>query len=192
MPKIVADDTVYNAVIEVLKTHGYSGATTKLIAELAGVNETTLYRKYGTKEQLVKNAVEYIIDRVDIDSIAYYTGDIHADLVRLFNGFFQSVEHTGGDIFMVLTAEMNRFPELQSISLTPFKMISKVGLLLARYQAEGILRQEHPFLAVLSFMAPMALSRRLSLISDGPSFPQLDADTYVDGYINGRLLKSES
>ena len=51
MPKVIEDEDVYQAVIEVVAEYGYSGATTKQMADAADVSEVTLFRKYGNKAQ---------------------------------------------------------------------------------------------------------------------------------------------
>ena len=53
MPKIIEDENVYRAAVQVVIKRGYSGATTKQIAEAAGISEVTLFRKYGNKAQLI-------------------------------------------------------------------------------------------------------------------------------------------
>jgi AcrR family transcriptional regulator len=37
---------------------GFRGTTTRRIAQVAGVNEITLFRHFGTKEALVKEALK--------------------------------------------------------------------------------------------------------------------------------------
>ena len=187
MPKIVADDVVFDAVLSVVVAHGYSGATTKSIAELADVNEATLFRKYGSKAQMVLQAVENLVMRTDILSLVSYTGDVRADLLQVLEALFRA-EDANGDVFLVLIAEVHRHPELEGLIHTPLKLFSHIGQLLARYQAEGVLRQEHPMQAVLAFIAPISMSRRLRSLGGAGRFPKLDAVGYVDGYLGGRML----
>ncbi len=54
MPKVIADMQIFQAVMEIIAARGYAGATTRQIAEAAGVSEVTLFRKYGSKAELVK------------------------------------------------------------------------------------------------------------------------------------------
>jgi len=57
MPKIVEDKTVYRAVLQTVFERGYAGATTKEMAAAADISEVTLFRKFGTKGQLGKQAL---------------------------------------------------------------------------------------------------------------------------------------
>ena len=42
MPKIITDEEIYQAVMQVVSERGYAGATTKQMAEAANVSEVTL------------------------------------------------------------------------------------------------------------------------------------------------------
>ena len=58
-----ADDRILEATISVLARDGYAGATTRKIADEAGVNEVTLFRKFKNKENLVSEARKYSKER---------------------------------------------------------------------------------------------------------------------------------
>ncbi|MDO8793442.1 MAG: helix-turn-helix domain-containing protein [Vicinamibacterales bacterium] len=45
------------AAVRAYSDHGYLGATTRRIAEAAGLNEVTLFRLFGSKDALVEQAV---------------------------------------------------------------------------------------------------------------------------------------
>ena len=45
MPKKIDNEAVYQGVVDRLIERGYAGATTKHIAELAGISEVSLFRK---------------------------------------------------------------------------------------------------------------------------------------------------
>ena len=47
-------DRILEAAARVYALHGYRGATTRLIANAAGVNEVTLFRTFGSKDSLFK------------------------------------------------------------------------------------------------------------------------------------------
>lgn len=45
------------AAVQAFGAQGYRGATTRRIAEAAGVNEVTLFRQFGSKERLLREAL---------------------------------------------------------------------------------------------------------------------------------------
>ena len=50
-------DKLLAAAVKVYGAHGYRGATTRRIADTAGVNEVTLFRTFGSKAALIDEAV---------------------------------------------------------------------------------------------------------------------------------------
>lgn len=50
-------DKIVRAALEVFAEAGYRGATTRRIAQHAGVNEVTLFRHFGSKEELIEEAL---------------------------------------------------------------------------------------------------------------------------------------
>ncbi len=46
------------ATLDVFAETGYRGATTRRIAHQAGVNEVTLFRQFGSKDQLIQEALQ--------------------------------------------------------------------------------------------------------------------------------------
>ena len=48
---------VLEATVSALIEHGYDGLTMERIADRAGVNKTTLYRRWGSRAGLVVDAV---------------------------------------------------------------------------------------------------------------------------------------
>lgn len=50
-------EAILAAALEAYSKYGFRGATTRCIAELAGVNEVTLFRHFGSKDALVGEAL---------------------------------------------------------------------------------------------------------------------------------------
>src|SRR5512133_3787560 len=50
-------DELLSAAAQVYAEAGYRGATTRRIAQMAGVNEITLFRHFGSKEALLLEAI---------------------------------------------------------------------------------------------------------------------------------------
>ena len=76
------DDPLLTAALQVLAERGLKGATTRAIAERAGVNEVTLFRRHGTKLALLRAAV---LSRTTVlaGRGVHYTGNLEADLIHL-------------------------------------------------------------------------------------------------------------
>jgi AcrR family transcriptional regulator len=52
-----ARQKILEAAVRVFAETGYRGATTRRIAQEAGVNEVTLFRQFGSKEELIREAI---------------------------------------------------------------------------------------------------------------------------------------
>jgi len=186
MPKIVVDETIFNAAIQTVLERGYSGATTKQIAEAAAISEVTLFRKYGSKAELIKQAIASMTEQMEFEAATQYTGDIAADLLRVTRMYQGSAEKSGQFIYSIIL-EIHRNPELVEIMNRPMGMIHAVGHLLERYQVEGILKQEHLLHAVAGLIGPLIATNMLRQITAVLLMPPVDLQNHVANYLNGRL-----
>jgi AcrR family transcriptional regulator len=57
MRPMVSRERIISAAADVYAQHGFRGATTRRIAEAAGVNEITIFRQFGSKEALMHEAL---------------------------------------------------------------------------------------------------------------------------------------
>ncbi len=81
---------VFEATLQVLQERGYEFTSIAEIAQRAGVHETSIYRRWGTKEALL---VEALLARTEEVIRVPDTGTLRSDLVQLLEElrlFFQS------------------------------------------------------------------------------------------------------
>ena len=187
MPKIVVDNQIYLAVIQVVSERGYSSATTKQMADAADVSEMTLFRKYGNKAELVKQAIAFIIEETDFSSAAYYTGDVHADLLRVVKSYQDTAVKNGLFIF-ALFADLTRHPELINSMKEPFSVFQSIGALIARYQSEGVLKTEYPLHSVAKLLAPLVYISTIRNSKLIDTLPDLDLSGHVTSYLEGHCI----
>jgi len=187
MPKILEDEQIYRAVMQVVSERGYIGATTKQMADAAHVSEVTLFRKYENKAQLVKQAISFIVGQTDFASAAQYTGDIHADLLRVVQAYQDTtVKH--GLFFAALFSEVSRHPELVDSIGEPLTIFRAIGELIARYQLGGTLQEEHPSLAVAALLGPLIYASMMSNAMPDNPLPTLDLSIHVTRFLAGRRV----
>lgn len=185
MPKIIENEQIYPAIMQVVSERGYTGATTKQMADAANISEVTLFRKYGNKAQLVKQAIASIIEKSDFALAAEYTGNVHADLLKIAQAY-QDTAVRYGYFFVSLFSEVTRQPELVDSLDGPLNIFRSVSGLITRYQAEGVLQQEPPPFAVAALLGPlMYLSLMSGAIPDNP-LPSINLDTHVTRFLAGR------
>lgn len=187
MPKQVNDNEVFLAVTKLLVERGYAGTTTKQIAREANVNEVTLFRKYGSKAELVTQAIAQYAIQEDIDALVMYTGDVETDLQRVVTQYFTFAERHG-EFFPIIVSEMTRYPELQSVMDAPMELIAAVSGLIKRYQETGVLEEENPFLAVTALLGPLIVNSMVRKGKPDVPLPLPDLQTHVRCFLNGRSV----
>lgn len=187
MPKIIDDEKVFRAVMQTVIERGYAGAKTKQIAEAAGISEVTLFRKYESKAELVKKAIAATAVQMDFTAATYYTGDIVADLERVVKAY-QELSGQHGQFITALMGEIARHPELSSLLDAPLQLMEGVGVLLARYQGEGILQPELPLQAVAALLGPLMIANMIRQTNATVSLPPPDAARHVGRFLEGRRV----
>ena len=187
MPKIMKDEEIYQAVVQVISERGYAGATTKQMAEVANVSEVTLFRKYENKQQLVKQAIAFLVNQADFEAATQYTGDVAADLLRIVQAYQESAVQNGQFIF-VLLAEMQRYVEMADLLDAPLRIFSRMGDLLARYQTEGQLQPENPMHALTALLGPLIYVDMLHKAMGDKVIPPLNLELHVTHFLAGRVL----
>ncbi len=184
MPRI-PDAQVLGAAIEVMLRRGYAGATTKQIAEAAQINEVTLFRRFGTKANLLRKAMLTEVENFGGSDGIPYTGDLHADLTHVVRAYAELLRRRGRMVPM-LFAELPRHPELREVVGPPLRMLESVGELVARYQREGLLESEPPMRAVAALLAPLLIPTLLGEHAPEALRGAWDAEEHVRGFLHGR------
>lgn len=106
-PKLVRGEAVVQRVLDAamqeLAQSGYKGFRIEEVAKIAGVNKTTVYRRWPTKSDLVRDAITAgTAGKVTMPN----TGSLRSDLVAFGRIFVERVtSHVGKCIFRMLSAE---------------------------------------------------------------------------------------
>lgn len=94
---------VLEATLRELSKVGYRALSIEVVAEQAGVNKTTIYRRWPTKAELVREAFLSMVDDV---FHAPDEGSLRADLVAFAKGIRDiAASEQGRGIFRVMAAE---------------------------------------------------------------------------------------
>lgn len=184
MPKVIDEAIVFRTVVDMLVTRGYGGATTKEIAEIAGVNEATLFRKYGSKVDLFEKAVNHLLADAPLGRLAY-TGDLEADLLSIVTAYMRTNEMYG-EIIPTLLAELPRYPELKGAFHTAWENIQIIVRVIQEYQTRGLLESEPALTSLNALIGPMMTEQMLRHSGLGLPVPDLDAGAHVEAFLHGR------
>jgi AcrR family transcriptional regulator len=186
MPKVIDEVKIYNAALELLVSHGYEGATTQKIAHLAGVNEVTLFRNFGSKAALFKKAIDFLLADTPLGK-PVFSGDLEADLLAVAQAYIDS-NRSFGDIVPILLVELPRHPELRVSFDTPWENMQVIPGILQKYQELGLLKPESTFVTIAALIGPITMSEMVRRANLGLSLPAFDAQGHVAAFLHGRKI----
>jgi AcrR family transcriptional regulator len=107
-----ADEAIVRATLELLLEHGYRGLTMEQVRGRAAVGKATLYRRYGSKEELVADAVRHLDQQIPVPD----TGSVRGDILAVAGSVLAAAARVGAAAFMPrLLAESAGDPQMQEI-----------------------------------------------------------------------------
>lgn len=178
-----ARSRLLQAALDEVAQSGLRGATTRLIAERARVNEVTLFRHFGSKSALVAEALRHATEGFGA-AAARPSGNVQRDLKELALAYWEFVGANRGAMVRLLP-ELSRDPTLGEAggAVTVKAFGSLLGLFRHHQQAGALAPEEDPENLALAFLGPL-MARGLLADSLGLVAP-LDAEGYVAGYLDG-------
>ncbi|HXA31040.1 MAG TPA: helix-turn-helix domain-containing protein [Acidimicrobiales bacterium] len=189
MAELVTDAMMFDAALAVLAERGYVGATTRRIAEAAGINEVTLFRRFGDKRQLILAAIHTDISRL-ADNGLTTTGDIEADLIRVVEYYTGIYQHRNG-LVGTLLLEGARNPSVAALIQEPLGAMLRLAEIFAGYQRAGQMVEEPTEFAVQALLAPLLVITLLRRVTSS-EIAVPDARTVVQRFLKGRLTERQT
>jgi len=169
-------ERIIEAALQLISEKGYTAATTKTIAELAGVNEVTLFRHFGNKRGLLKAIVEqfsyYPLLQQEIHQNV--TWELEKDLLNFSLKHFEFLMSIK-DLVMIGFKESIQFPEIsEEIANIPLLIKKELCQYFQEMQQRGKIREVDFEAAALSLIALnfghfMSRARLGTMVSDIPT-----------------------
>lgn len=184
MPKRIDEEKLFLEVVRILVDRGFDKATTKQIAEAAGINEVTLFRKFGSKEGLIRTALQHILADSPLHNLTY-TGDLKSDLITIVQAY-NEMSTQYGEVIATLVTEIPRDPAYQEL-LTPFfEVVRSITEIILLYQEQKVLKEEPGFSVVSALLGPIMVRKMLEKTRPGFTMGEFSADEYVTDFLGGR------
>lgn len=148
-------DKILRSAIDLMAERGYHGATTKEIAARADVNEVTLFRHFGSKQNLLAAAFDRFHYGEEMAKLfrERLTGELQADLL-LISRTYHRLMNRNRKLIMIAQKEGGNLPD--DVHEKALRHPRRLKQLLTEYfaaQAErGRIVTSRPDLLALSFM----------------------------------------
>jgi AcrR family transcriptional regulator len=141
------------AASELFTRKGYAAATTRAIAQAAGVNEVTLFRHFGSKENLAKAIMDQFGGpAIAADLESRFSGDYLQDL-SLFGHAMLKVMTERSDVMRMAICEAGIFPEFQQVvAENPRQLRRALARYLEKQMKAGIISNGHPEVLAQAFL----------------------------------------
>jgi AcrR family transcriptional regulator len=139
---VEADEAILRATLDLLTDGGYAALTMERVRERSGVGKATIYRRYGSKEELVAAAIKHLnVDFPDPPDTGSILGDFGATAQMVLEG----AERTGfAPTVARLLSEVASDPDMHQLFtenlVEPRRRV--VGTLVERAKARGEIRQD--------------------------------------------------
>jgi len=130
------------AAAEVFAQHGFRGSTTRRIADAAGVNEITIFRQFGSKEALIREAMQLLSQSAGLTTLPDVPGDPETELTQWSESFFQHLR-LRSSIIRKTMGELEERPEMsECASEVPRRASNDLCVYLTALKRQGRIKVE--------------------------------------------------
>ena len=185
-----SEERLLDAAVAVLAKRGYDGATTREIADLAGVNEVTLFRRFRSKENLLDAVLARNRDRSLRALESVLSDEAGSDPAACLRKEGRGLTHStqaDSDFLVLVVAEARR---KKGVAKARSSLVRAVVRRLGRYfedeMKRGALREVDPeaaALTILSFLEYTSLLRGVTPDIAGGGEKALDE--FIDIFVHG-------
>ena len=132
-------DRILRAAARVYSQHGFRGATTRLIAQEADVNEVTLFRTFGSKEALIEEAIRASAAAADVAELPDEPVDPEQELATWCASRIREM-HLGRALIISCMADVEQRPEVAcGANLGASRSWTQLKRYLERLRAKGLM-----------------------------------------------------
>src|SRR6266513_1757554 len=135
-------DEILNAAAGVFAQHGFRGSTTRRIADAAGVNEITIFRQFGSKEALIREAMQHLTQSTNLSTLPEIPVDPERELTEWSEAFIQHLR-LRSSIIRKTMSEIEERPEMsECASYVPKQASTELCDYLTALKREGLIRAD--------------------------------------------------
>jgi len=187
---------IIKAASDLFASKGYSGTTTRAIAEKAGVNEVTIFRHFGSKDNLAREIMNQFGGMAIAENLENrLSGDYRHDLLLIGN-ILLTVMTERNDAMCMAICEAGHFPEFQEVVAENPRQLRQM---LSRYfhslMENKKIHKGHPELLAQAFLGMFFSYTVLQGFLQDNLQPEVTPDEivgqFVDLFVRGTLMAEE-
>ena len=187
---------IITAASRLFTEKGYAGTTTRAIAEAAGVNEVTIFRHFGTKENLAKAIMDQFGGLAIAEDLELrFSGDYAQDL-NLIGKMMMKVMTERSDSMRMAICEAGNFPEFQQVvAENPRQLRGMLARYLKRQMDNHVILPGHAEVLAQAFLGMFFSYIVLKGFLSDDLKPKISSDQvvsqFVDLFVRGTLSEQE-
>ena len=187
---------IIDATTQLFSEMGIAGTTTRAIAKRAGVNEVTLFRHFGSKDNLAREIMrEYGGQAVAGNLEQLFSGDYAQDM-SLIGHLLMSVMTERINIIRMAICEAGKFPDFQQIiAENPRQLRQMLARYFQRQMDAKVIHPGHPEALAQAFLGMFISYTILQGFLSESIKPEISSDELVEQvvtvFVRGTLIKQE-
>jgi AcrR family transcriptional regulator len=145
-------DRILAAAADLFSRHGFRGATTRRIAQQAGVNEVTIFRSFGNKERLMAEAIHAHAAQSRIAPLPTNPGDPERELITWCSAQLQHLRRSRS-LIRTCMGELEERPAFApEAAHGPAAAREQLSSYLAALRAKNLIRADANYRAAVAML----------------------------------------
>lgn len=174
------DDKLLLAAIDLIAEKGYNGVSTQEIAAEAGLSEKTLFRRFGSKQNLLETAFDRFhyseeMTKLFTDKLVW---DLQTDLLLISRKYHEIMNRNRKMIMISIKEEGNLPGFRERTQKHPQQLLEILTKYLTTMYEKGKLIPTNPELQALSFMM-MNFGAFMNNLDADENFPTVSLETFI-------------
>ena len=187
---------IITAASRLFTEKGYAGTTTRAIAEAAGVNEVTIFRHFGTKENLAKAIMDQFGGLAIAEDLELRFSWDYAQDLNLIGKMMMKVMTERSDSMRMAICEAGNFPEFQQVvAENPRQLRGMLARYLKRQMDNHVILPGHAEVLAQAFLGMFFSYIVLKGFLSDDLKPKISSDQvvdqFVDLFVRGTLSEQE-